>query len=121
MLVYTEASNGWSGGNIAYAASSGPTRYNGYFIYGGNVYYYVNGIANQTDCAPQRYEYQGELCNMGGNVLVYTESSNGWNISDTAYPQPFGTTKYNGYFIYGGITYEYSNGFGLASSCPNPP
>ena len=70
-----------------------------------------------TTTTPPRFEYQGELCNAGGNILVYTEVDNGWSPSSTAYVGPTGPEKYTGYFIFAGTTYFYTDGAAITSSC----
>ena len=97
-------------------------RFTGYFTYSGNTYYYNNnGIGEASSCPPPppptTYPYSGTDCG-GGNVTIYTINSMAFAVSDTAYINNPGTTQYNGYFIYGGNTYYYSEGIGSATSCP---
>jgi hypothetical protein len=64
-----------------------------------------------------RTEFVGQLCNMGGNVSIWLESSE-FNTSLLAYTGPSGSIKYTGYIIYNSITYLYEVGVPTQTTCP---
>jgi len=98
----------------AYANSTGPTKYDGFFIFtqsNTETYFYTNGAAVIQSCptppAP-RYQFAGKLCN-NDDVSIYIENQT-FNISYIAYTNSTDTTKYDGFFTFDGNTYFYNNG-----------
>jgi hypothetical protein len=53
-------------------------------------------------------------------VALYTNESI-FSAMSIAHTNQCLTTTFNGYFIYGGVVYDYSDGVAYSSSCPTPP
>lgn len=69
-----------------------------------------------TTTPPPGYAYTGVDCD-GNPVTIYTANST-FNSSDPAFTDDRLTSSFSGYFIYGGITYLYTNGIAAISTCP---
>lgn len=69
-----------------------------------------------TTTPPPGYAYTGVDCD-GNPVTIYTANST-FNSSDPAFTDDRLTSSFSGYFIYGFITYLYTNGVAAISTCP---
>jgi hypothetical protein len=70
-----------------------------------------------TTTAP-RFQFNGDLCNYGGNVSIWLYDDS-FSIGSTAYVNSYSQETYNGYFVYNGYVYSYANGYTSgATSCP---
>jgi hypothetical protein len=69
-----------------------------------------------TTTPPPGYAYSGVDCN-GSAVTIYTANPT-FSSSDPAFEDNRLTTSFSGYFVYGGITYLYTNGIAVISNCP---
>jgi hypothetical protein len=115
VTIYT-SSFSFSSSDTAYADICLTTTYTGYFIIGGAVNIYSNGLPVSSS---NINSYSGTNCD-GGSVIIYTTSSSFFD-TDTAYANPCQTATYNGYFIYSASTYLYVSGAGSISDCPTAP
>jgi hypothetical protein len=115
VTIYT-SSFSFSSSDTAYADICLTTTYTGYFIIGGAIYNYGNGVLISGS---NINSYSGTNCD-GGSVIIYTVSSSFFD-TDTAYANICKTTLYNGYFIYSTSTYLYVSGTASLSDCPTAP
>jgi hypothetical protein len=116
VTIYT-ASAVFSTSDIGYSNQCRTTFFSGNFIYSGVVYLYNSTGTNiQTT---NSYAHVGTDCS-GSSVTIYTNNAT-FAFTDSANSDQCRTTNYNGYFIFSGGVYSYSDGSGSISSCPTPP
>lgn len=76
----------------------------------------TSSTTTTTTTPPPGYAYSGVDCD-GNPVTIYLSSSF-FNSTIPAYTDDRLTTSFSGYFIYGGITYLYTNGIAAVATCP---
>ena len=112
VTIYTTQSS-FAHTDTAYADPCLTTTYTGSFIFNENVYSYSSGTATQY------YAHVGTNCT-GGSVTIYTNNSS-FYVFQTAYASSCISALYNGFFIFGGSIYSYTDGAGVGSYCGSPP
>jgi len=72
-----------------------------------------------TPTPPQLYEYSGTDCS-NDFLVIYSESFP-LSVGVTGYTNSFDFIPFEGFFIFNGTTYLFTNGIAALGSCPGPP